>query len=193
MSAQKSIGYEVLDALRAARANACGEKLNDDQIAMVIEGTLREHGFTKARKRVAGRDALFDALAASCGYNPLEVTRMAGASIGVALADIASVTPNLSPEEFAARAARYKKLHPDWELTPTALATHWPELGVGDMGPTNASLFTKAPEGWKECLEGMARQRGWEQSAIDVMTSRGWAGLSLEYRQKIISQLNQSQ
>lgn len=55
-----------------------------------------------------------------------------------ALADIRSVSPLVKAEEFKTRAQIYRKKHPDWPLTPSALAKWW-----GDCHPLNpVSQFT---------------------------------------------------
>lgn len=75
------------------------------------------------------RDPLFDALALSCGLKLDEITRSAGAVVATALKEIRAVSYSVTPTEIAARAANYKRLHPQWELTPNALAKHWASLG----------------------------------------------------------------
>ena len=75
------------------------------------------------------RDPLFDALALSCGLKLDEITRSAGAVVATALKEIRAVSYSVTPTEIAARAANYKRLHPQWELTPSALAKHWASLG----------------------------------------------------------------
>jgi hypothetical protein len=83
----------------------------------------------KKPAKLRQRNPLHDALASINGANPLEVPRTAARTIGVALAEIKAVTPDLTPEEIHRRAARYKKLHPTWTLTPKALANNWAECG----------------------------------------------------------------
>jgi hypothetical protein len=75
----------------------------------------------KTRKR----NPLFDALAACDGSDPLQLTQQALRAVGVALADIIKVCPDLTPEEIARRAENYCLHMDDVMLTPSALARWW--------------------------------------------------------------------
>lgn len=187
MSDQTS-GQKIASRLWMAKA-AAGKPMDESQVAGIIDGMIKELGLRKARPRVNGRDTLFDGLCIACGINPNEVTRPAGATIGTALADIAAVTPDLTPEAMSQRAARYKNLHPDWELTPSALATHWGELGSGDVGQTIASKHKVAPEGWECVFRAMLGGSEWSESSIDYILSKGWENLSLSHRMAIQKQM----
>ena len=106
-----------------------------------------------------------------------------------ALADIAAVTPDLTPEEFGIRASKYRRDHPDWELTPTALCTHWGELGKGDVGQTVASMHAAEPEGWKSIAIGMLSEAEWSDPSIRVLLDGGWSRMSLGHRKAIQQRL----
>ena len=162
-----------------------GKPMTEAQVGNVIDGMLKELGMSKKRARVGGRDLFFDALCVACGINPQEVTRMAATGIGTALADIAAVTPNLTPEEFGIRAAKYRREHPDWELTPTALCTHWGELGTGDAGQTVASMHAAEPQGWQDVATRMFQEAEWSEGSIAVILQNGWSGMSLGHRKAI--------
>lgn len=177
-------GSKIAHRLWEAKA-AAGKPMEESQVAAIIDGMIKELGLKKPNKRVNGRDLLFDGLCVACGVNPSETTRPACATIGTALADIAAVTIDLTPEEFGMRAARYRKNHPDWELTPSALATHWGELGEGDLGRTLASQQANEPVGWQNALKAMLEAAEWDAGSISVMTSAGWTGLSLTHRKSI--------
>lgn len=84
-----------------------------------------------APKKAKKRNPLFDALATACGLKPDEITKSGASVIGKALAEIREVCPgpDLKPEEIHARAHEYKRQHPQWELTPSALAKYWAGLG----------------------------------------------------------------
>lgn len=84
-----------------------------------------------APKKAKKRNPLFDALATACGLKPDEVTKSGASVIGKALAEIREVYPgpDLKPEEIHARAHEYRRQHPQWELTPSALAKYWAGLG----------------------------------------------------------------
>jgi hypothetical protein len=174
-------GQKIMARLVEAKT-AHGQKMTQDQGAAIIDGMIKELGLRKTRTRVNGRDQLFDGLCVACGIDPSEVTRPHGATIGTALADIAAVSPDLTPEEFGLRANKYKRLHPDWELTPSALATHWGELGTGDIGQTMASKCSAEPEGWQLALTASLLAAEWTQESIGVMLAGGWKGLSITHR-----------
>jgi len=86
------------------------------------------------------RDPAFDALAVATGHDLKALSRSTARSIGVMLADIAEaessrhegqpVTRQFLGAEIEYRAERYRRLHPDWELTPASLAKHWATLGA---------------------------------------------------------------
>ena len=73
------------------------------------------------------RDPVFDALAAACGSDPLQLTGPAARKCGIAKAEILKVAPGIAPSEFQKRAAIYRQLYPDVALTPLALSAHWAE------------------------------------------------------------------
>lgn len=98
-------------------------RTKETNVSFVAEG-----GAAKPRKR----DPLFDALAETCGLNLAEMTRPAASRVAAALATLRDLDP--TPEDIRKRAETYRRLHPDWELTPTALAAHWPELTPGAIG-----------------------------------------------------------
>ena len=75
------------------------------------------------------RDPLFDALALSCGLKLEEITKSAAGVIVAALKEIRAVSYSVTPTEIASRASNYRRLHPQWELTPSAVAKHWASLG----------------------------------------------------------------
>ncbi len=79
-------------------------------------------GDAKTRKR----NPFFDAMAEACGHDLMQLTKSSAAMIAKATSDIRPVCK--SPDEVWAKAAIYKKLHPDWVLTPSALAKYWSEL-----------------------------------------------------------------
>jgi len=184
-------GQAIAGRLWQEKARA-GKPMTEAQVGNVIDGMLKELGMSKKRARVGGRDLLFDALCVSCGINPQEVTRMAATGIGTALADIAAVTPNLTPEEFGIRASKYRREHPDWELTPTALCTHWGELGTGDAGQAVASMHAAEPNGWQEVAMRMFQEAEWDAGSIAVILQNGWGGMSLGHRKAIQNRIARS-
>jgi len=105
-----------------------------------------EAGTTVSAKENAAprpRNPLFDALAAATGCNPLEMTEPAARACAVALKAIRKVAPDLMPAEIKRRADSYRRKHPDWSLTPNALAKHWPSLG--ESAGTTATDWNRNP------------------------------------------------
>lgn len=75
-----------------------------------------------------GRNELFDALAASCGIDPEEMTDRERRATGVALAEIRKAwkgDPHELQFEMRDRALRFVAIFPHASLTPNALANQW--------------------------------------------------------------------
>lgn len=89
----------------------------------------RKESAAKEPRTPRKRDLLVDTLAESTGSDPAELTRPHARALGVAVASIREVAPDVSPDEIRRRAANYARMHPDWELTGPALAKHWAECG----------------------------------------------------------------
>lgn len=89
------------------------------------------------------RNPAFDALAVVGGGNLIELTKSAAGIVAKALAEIEGVSKCVTSEEIKLRAAQYKRLHPQWDLTPTALAKHWASLGSAT-----------AVNPWAGCISG---------------------------------------
>ena len=103
----------------------------------------------------AERAEAFEALALATGRDPTALTRSAAREIAVKLAEIRAAELNRRgrpladlalPSEIYLRARRYRVLHPEWALTPSALAKHWPELGDRVVAPAEALEHSTAPE-----------------------------------------------
>ena len=122
--------------LEAKRNNP---KLSWDEIERVIEGCELEIIKESRQPRTPRkRNELLDAFMLACNLDPEKQTNAAVRAAAVALADIRSVSPLVKPDEFKARAQTYRKKHPDWPLTPSALSKWW-----GDCQPINQpSQFT---------------------------------------------------
>ena len=71
------------------------------------------------------RDEIHHALAVVEGADSTQLTRPHARRIAVAAAAIRAAVPDVSPSEIYRRAATYQRLHPEWELTANALASHW--------------------------------------------------------------------
>jgi hypothetical protein len=106
------------------------------------------------------------------GHDLKALTRSAARSIGVMLAEInvaevvrlegGEVTRDQLAEEITYRAERYRRLHPDWQLTPGSLAKHWATLGARpvriDRAPTVTELRAAIPDDQYEPGEPISEQ-----------------------------------
>jgi hypothetical protein len=100
---------------------------------------------TKKERKPVQRNAVLDALIACCGGDPMATTRSAWTQAATALRDIKEVNPYVTPEDIKSKASTYRRLHPDWELTSSALAKHW-----GSLVERKTDLFDG--EDWRKCL-----------------------------------------
>jgi helix-turn-helix protein len=78
------------------------------------------------------RDELFEAVAEACGIDWHNLTKAARGSLNAALAQLRAV--RATPGEVHSRAEHYRERY-DAELTPSALAKHWPALVNGKAKP----------------------------------------------------------
>ena len=91
------------------------------------------------------RDLLFDTLAASTDGDPRQLTAPKAKQVGVALAQIRKVCPELRPEEIERRAANYRLHMPNATLTATALSNNWAKC---DAAPQRNGTHEKGKAGW---------------------------------------------
>ena len=75
------------------------------------------------------RDLLFEALCSALGADWHDMPKHEAAKYNVAAKQLRDIGADAS--EIIRRARRYETLHPDWELTPTSLITHWSTLKGG--------------------------------------------------------------
>lgn len=124
--------FEALKAFRASHGGAVTRaewiKVVDDLVA--TEGVFRKkRPSSRAPKVGKPRNPLFDALAVVHGVRDLsKLTRNGARCVGVALADILEVSPDLTVAEIERCAALYRQRHPTWPLTAPALAKNWAEF-----------------------------------------------------------------
>lgn len=99
----------------------------------------------KPRKPVE-RNPVLDALVESCGWEIATTTRPAWAQAATALRDIKEASPDVTADDIKAKAAAYRKAHPEWDLTPTALSKHW-----GGLSERKQGSFLEGLD-WREAL-----------------------------------------
>lgn len=175
----------------AAKAKELGRRLNEaewkETVQSVYDQTLAEAATgTKIDKR--SQTELFNALALACGINPLECPTAMKKTISVALADIRTVTPNLTPDEIGRRARAYKSKHRDWPLTAMALAKWWGEFGQ-DQGRTFAARQSLEPDGWKDVLPEVMPDADTATMSY-IINQMGWNRMSSDMQSAIKKRLN---
>ncbi len=171
-------------------AVARGEKFTVSQDAAKIidqldEGRLPEESVKAIKITREEQKELFNALALSCGINPLEATRAIKGSIAVALADIRSVSPNVTPQDFRTRSELFRRKHRDWTLTAPTLAKYWGELGPAN-GQTAAAKRELAPNGWQEIFRKWnVEECGNDEIFTEQQIRDGWDRLGSHQRAAI--------
>jgi len=101
------------------------EKSREDREDSLAGTPVRE----KKLRAPKQRNEILDALVACCGGDPLQTTKAGWSQAATALSDIRQVAPDVTADTIREKAAAYRKAHPDWELTTSALAKHWGTLG----------------------------------------------------------------
>lgn len=145
---------ERFDALCRAKSKELGRKL---EYAEVLDlGEQAHTAIVRQVRRTPKRNIIVDSIVEACGGNPDQTTPAAFRAAGVAVADIKSVDPDVTPDEIFKRAQRYRRKFPGIAITPTALCKYWGELGDGPVRRTAAEtsrIQHTAPDGWLNWLE----------------------------------------
>lgn len=162
------------------------KQLNESDYAAIVgiiatEVAKDKAAIKRSRPPAAPRKRclLFDSLAVATGYNLAEIGRIAGGRIAIALQDIKSVCPGVTPEEITRRAAAYKRKHQGWDLTPTALASHWSEFSISPEQRTAAARrdpYLEPPD-WKSVA-----RRLWG----NVNLPESWNELAITLRSDVV-------
>jgi hypothetical protein len=157
------------------------------EVAAIIDATAQQIRDERAERRAASgagvprkRNDLLDALVLACGSNPEETTPTAFRTAAVALADIRSVCPDLTGEEIARRALAYRRKHPQWPLTPGALAKHWAAIGGGN--PTEAAkrdIYVEPPN-WRKHAAAVLG------IGEEVLLDKNWFEISPDTRTRVL-------
>ena len=175
----------------AAKAKELGRRLNGAEWKQTVQSVYDQFqaeaaAGSKIDKRT--QTELFNAMAMACGINPLECPAVMKKTISVALADIRTVTPNLTPDEIGRRARAYKSKHRDWPLTAMSLAKWWGEFGQ-DQAKTFAARTSLEPEGWEEAVPKVMPDA--DPSSISyIIHQMGWSRMSSDMQTAIKKHLN---
>lgn len=185
----------LYDRLGQTRANNGGNLTKEEWLNISAEqfkaaradAIAERKALPKAKREKGARNVLFDALATACGLNLQEITKLSGRAIGVALADIRSVSPDLSVEEIQIRVKKYIGKHPTWALTPPAIAKNWATLGDGrSRDKTKAAQF----DVYQEPVEWLtACHRIWGLDVGGQIHARGWKVNDTNIRAQILKDI----
>jgi len=132
------------------------------------------------------RNELVDALVSATGGEPLAATQTALKAAGVALAEIKTVCPELTPQLIDRAAKAYTRAHRDWPLTPHALAKNWHTLGAATTEPKADPLdpYRAPPPNWRRV---MTRVMGLTEGVLD---DRRWEDMDTAYRKETLREIH---
>lgn len=183
-------GEKLFNVLANKRTQS-GGVLNKEQWIAAANEFMTTEGVMRKKKPAAApraRNQLWDALALSTGQRNLsEVGRVAGKAVGVALADIKEVSPDVTPDEIYRRAGLYKSRHPTWTLSAPALAKHWAEFSLlSEEDRTRAARndVYQEPKEWNAAAHQVYGVHA------DDLIARGWFEIDTTYRKAILAKIN---
>lgn len=160
----------------------------------VVNATAHAEGIARQKKPkgvARARNPLFDALALAGGCRDLnQLTRLAAKAVGVALADIMAVTPDLTPDEIYRRRDAYKRRWPDpRNLSAMALAKHWDEFAlVSTEAKTRARLHDPYQLPVGDWFQAAAKKFGY--SSAEAMREKGWFEFGIDHRLAILKEMH---
>lgn len=135
------------------------------------------------------RNELFDALATACGCRDVsQLTRNGSKAVGVALADIREVCPELTVQDINRVVQAYKQRHPQWPCTAPAIAKNWAEFAQTDRTITAKTDVYQEPPGWKDSEAAMNALRTTPETWA-IICERGWFELGSDIRADILKAL----
>ena len=128
---------------------------------------FKDQDGTPKKERGARSDLCFEFLVNLTGASMGSVTKAMRGEINAALRDIRAVLPEVTPDEMARRATRYRERWPRVTCSPSALAKHWGSLGSDSTPPAQAASSTAfqlvpadsgragPPEGWQDAMAAL--------------------------------------
>jgi hypothetical protein len=192
MSLPLTPGKRLHNLLAGLRQQNAGTLSKEAWIAAATDFITLEIQTTKKIPRAKGvpaaakpRNVLFDTLAECTGTRSLkEMSRAMLRTVGVALADIMAVTPDVTPDEIRRRARALNYAHPTWSLTATTLAKYW-----GDYSPTREQTRTGALDPYQE-----PPAAEWHAAAEVLypgseIPKRPWLDVPIDLRGSLIKQI----
>lgn len=190
----------LYDRLNQARANNGGSLSKEEWLRICAEQfrAVRDNERIQAGrrpKRLKGeRDVLFDTLATACGVNLQDLTPTAAKAIGIALADIRTATPGVTPEEIRLRVQTYQRKNPQWALTPMAIAKNWATLGTvksSDGSELTSDETNQEPADWAPAFR--RRFAHFPPDVVEKYVRDGWQYMDHQYRRAIHLQMRKEQ
>jgi len=100
--------------------------LTEDSLRKEADLAVSSEKKPEVLKSHRAKDPLWDAFVSAFQYRPNEITKLTRGKLNNAVSNVREVGG--LPEEVPERVLAYRLLHPTWECTPIAVATHWPEL-----------------------------------------------------------------
>ena len=156
--------------------------------AHFIEAAMQPHDAQPApvKHKKAHLDALFEALCAVQGCSSANITRSMKGCVVEARKQIMEASPAVTPEEIARRAALYRRRHPTWPLTVTALCKYW-----GEFAPQEATAAAKN-DAYQEPL-GEWRPLLRELTGAEALPEAWatWSDIPIDWRQRVKAALQQ--
>jgi len=142
-----------------------------------------EEGSPAEPKKERKRNELLDTLAKIDGADPLKVPPMGWSKYAKVLKNVKTVVPEITPEILLRAAKKYRQIHPTWELTATALASHWGECYTDEKPEPQKTL--PEPVGWKEFVDKNMPDCPYAGIAVT------WGQVDPEHQQWIINAMDQ--
>ena len=90
------------------------------------------------------RDLIFEALCSAMGADWNGMPRSEQSRYNAATKQLREI--GATPSDIIQKARRYEQLHPDWELTPTSLVSHWSSLSRGATQKVSRQIFPENDE-----------------------------------------------
>lgn len=116
-----------------------------------------KNGGQKPAPKPREQNETLNALATVGGAVVAEITRTQWGGIQKCLREIKEVCPTVDAAEIQRRAGIYRRMHPDWELTPYALTTHWGACGTVGQAPAGSPVkpvfVSPEPPGWRGIID----------------------------------------
>jgi hypothetical protein len=186
---EKTFGEQLFAAL-AARRGSDGKIPREVWVATANELFEAVHQLRKRTRKPKGapraRNPLWDTLATECGMKLEDITRIPAKAIGVALADILAVSPEVTPDEIRRRVQGYRRQYPSVACTPFALASHWAEFGTAKPGRINPrDIYREPPPEWRQmCIRRWPDALEWGNS--HDFANMPWKDVSTTLRPDIL-------